>query len=199
MLNLPSTLQAQFVVFLRNEAVRNDAHASHLKWLRYYLDFCEKYHFLESKSQSLTHFLHKLEEKRQTKSQQQEASRAVSLYYELIHSVGSHHQLASPQKVLSPGKLPDESPRPSDSSLNQAANPEVTAPQGQVPKEPHLPLLPPTQTRKVTTGVSWKAEYAKLAQAIQVRHYSPKALKTYTQWVRDYQTFTRSNRNSCVG
>ncbi len=31
MLNLPSTSQAQFVVFLRNKAVPNEAHASHLK------------------------------------------------------------------------------------------------------------------------------------------------------------------------
>ena len=45
---------------------------------------------------------------------------------------------------------------------------------------------------KVTTGVSWKAEYAKLAQEIQRLHYSPKTLKTYTQWVRHYQMFTRS-------
>jgi hypothetical protein len=49
------------------------------------------------------------------------------------------------------------------------------------------------------TGVSWKAEYAKLAQEIQVTPLFPEGLKTYTQWVRDYQTFTRSNRNSCVG
>ena len=45
MLNLPSTMQTQFVVFLRNQAVPNEAHASHLKWLRYCLDFCEKYDF----------------------------------------------------------------------------------------------------------------------------------------------------------
>jgi hypothetical protein len=45
----------------------------------------------------------------------------------------------------------------------------------------------------VTTGLSWRAEYAKLAQEIQVRHYSPKTLKTTTQqWVQHYQTFTRS-------
>jgi integron integrase len=31
-----------------------------------------------------------------------------------------------------------------------------------------------------------------LANDIQVRHYSPKTLKAYTQWVRHFQTFTRS-------
>jgi hypothetical protein len=55
----------------------------------------------------------------------------------------------------------------SGSSLNQVADPEVIDSQGQVPKEPPLPLLSPSQTRKVRTGVSWKAEYAKLGQEIQ--------------------------------
>ena len=78
------------------------------------------------------------------------------------------------------------------SSLNSVANPEKIAPQRQFAVEQPAPPIPPAQIRKVTTGASWKAEYAKLAQEIQVRHYSPKTLKTYTQWVRHYQTFTRS-------
>ena len=40
--------------------------------------------------------------------------------------------------------------------------------------------------------MSWQEEFARLKNEIQVRHYSPKTLKTYMQWVRHYQTFTRS-------
>jgi site-specific recombinase XerD len=40
--------------------------------------------------------------------------------------------------------------------------------------------------------VSWIAAYTRLANDIQVRHYSPKTLKAYTQWVRHVQTWTRS-------
>jgi hypothetical protein len=43
-----------------------------------------------------------------------------------------------------------------------------------------------------STGVSWKAEYTSLAHEIQVRHYCPKTLRTYTQWMRHFQTFTKS-------
>jgi|WetSurMetagenome_2_1015567.scaffolds.fasta_scaffold07021_3 integron integrase len=192
MRNISSALLAQFEVGLRERAVPSNAHASCKKWLRFYLGFCDKYHFPKSKRESLTHFLHKLEEKRQTKAQQLEASQAIALYYKLIDSMAPHDELGSPQKVISPGKLPDESPHSSDSSLNPVADPEKIASQGQVPEGPTLPLLPPTPTRRVTTGLSWKAEYAKLAQEIQARHYSPKTLKTYTQWVRHFQTFTRS-------
>ena len=189
---IPFALLAQFEVILRDKAVPNNAHGVYKKWLRYYLDFCQKYHFSESKRESLAQFLLKLEEKRQTKAQQQEASHAITLYYELVDSMGSHDGLGSPQKVVSPGMVPDEPPPPSVPSLNQVASLQQTISRGQAPKESPLPPLPPTQTRKVTTGVSWKAEYTKLAQEIQVRHYSPKTLKTYTQWVRHYQTFARS-------
>ncbi len=36
------------------------------------------------------------------------------------------------------------------------------------------------------------AEYEKLSNEIQVRHYSPKTLKTYTLWIKKFQAFTRS-------
>jgi len=58
--------------------------AVHQKWLRYYLDFCRKYNFLQTQRGSLTHFLIKLQKKKQTKAQQDQASHSISLYYELI-------------------------------------------------------------------------------------------------------------------
>ena len=58
--------------------------AVYQKWLRYYLDFCRKYNFPQTQCGSLTHFLVKLQEKKQTKTQQDQASHSISLYYELI-------------------------------------------------------------------------------------------------------------------
>jgi hypothetical protein len=49
------------------------------------------------------------------------ASHAITLYYELIHSTGYNDRLRSPQKAISPGKVPAESSHSSGSSLNQAA------------------------------------------------------------------------------
>jgi hypothetical protein len=45
---------------------------------------------------------------------------------------------------------------------------------------------------KPLAGASWRAEYTGLANEIRVRHYSPKTLKTYKQWLRQFQTYTRS-------
>ena len=42
------------------------------------------------------------------------------------------------------------------------------------------------------TGASWVAQFTRLVEEIKVRHYSPKTLKTYRQWLRQFQAFTRS-------
>ncbi len=51
--------------------------------MRYYLGFCLKYNFTTSHRVSLPHFLDKLRGKRQSPEQQKQASRAISLYYEI--------------------------------------------------------------------------------------------------------------------
>jgi hypothetical protein len=56
------------------------------KWLRYYLDFCEKYQFDPSDRKSLPHFLKKLQDKNQTERQRKQASYAISAHYETVIS-----------------------------------------------------------------------------------------------------------------
>jgi hypothetical protein len=41
-------------------------------------------------------------------------------------------------------------------------------------------------------GASWKDEYSRLMEEIQVRHYSPKTLQTYRGWTQKFQAFIRS-------
>ncbi|MBN1636636.1 MAG: hypothetical protein JW920_08985, partial [Deltaproteobacteria bacterium] len=50
--------------------------------MRYYLDFCRKYDFRYSDRKSLTPFIDKLKEKKQTNQQQKQAVNAISLLYE---------------------------------------------------------------------------------------------------------------------
>jgi site-specific recombinase XerD len=195
MLKIPSALQAQFETALRRKAIPQNALSSYLKWLRTYLDFCQKYHFSETHRESLAHFLRKLDEKRQSKAQQREASHAITLYYEAIHSMGYPDEVRSFQKAISPVRTLDEPSLPSGSSLREVDSSKKISPPEKAPDEPSPPPPPSSsssQPARVTTGVSWKAEYTRLAREIQVRHYSPKTLKAYTQWVRHYQTFTRS-------
>ena len=54
------------------------------KWLRYYLDFCQKYNFKQSDKESLSHFIKKLKEKNQTDQQQKQAFHAFSIYFDIV-------------------------------------------------------------------------------------------------------------------
>jgi hypothetical protein len=44
MLAIPSQIRRQFQQRLKDSAISNQVSGSYLKWLRYYLDFCHKYH-----------------------------------------------------------------------------------------------------------------------------------------------------------
>jgi hypothetical protein len=58
------------------------------KWLRYYLDFCQKYHFPPKQGKSLPAFMQKLQEKRQSKVQQEQAAAAITIYYDILREAG---------------------------------------------------------------------------------------------------------------
>ena len=60
MLNIPSSLQTQFEAYLQEKPIPKNNQDAYQKWLRYYLDFCQKYNFPQTQRGSLTHFLAKL-------------------------------------------------------------------------------------------------------------------------------------------
>ncbi len=70
MRKIPTTLNTKFNALLIKKKIPKYFHNHYLKWLRYYLDFCQKYRFSESNPQSLPNFIRKLKEKRQTDDQQ---------------------------------------------------------------------------------------------------------------------------------
>lgn len=174
----------------------------HKKWLRYYLDFCQKYRFPPGHTQSLPRFIQKLQEKRQTSAQQEQAANAIKLYYDIAPV-----RNASRAEPLI---------RPSDAQKNSASHrgerftirePSVRSVQYQrvtpavspslptlapVRNSPEVAPLPEKKRAESGIGASWKAEYARLGDEIKVRHYSPKTFQTYKGWVQHFQTFLRS-------
>jgi hypothetical protein len=84
MLAIPSELQAQFEEHLGKRAIPKGLHGMYKKWLRYYLDFCQKYRFPPTHKQSLPRFIKKLQEKKQTNPQQEQATNAIKLYYDTL-------------------------------------------------------------------------------------------------------------------
>ena len=84
MIAIPLPLKAQFEKSLRNKLVPDRLHGFYKKWLRYYLDFCAKYRFSPRQKESLPRFIGKLREKQQTKTQQEQAVKSITLYYEIV-------------------------------------------------------------------------------------------------------------------
>ena len=68
MLPIPPQLQAEFENRLRRRSVPKENHGLYRKWLRYYLDFCEKYKLPARQKESLPGFLRKLQEKSRQRS-----------------------------------------------------------------------------------------------------------------------------------
>jgi len=82
MLPIPENISVQFNNVLRQRAIPGSFHAHYKKWLRYFLDFCEKYTPPEAKSEQVRLFIEKLKSKKQTPEQCTQAAQAVSLFFE---------------------------------------------------------------------------------------------------------------------
>ena len=89
MKQIPSNIKAFYDAHLKNKAISKSAHFHYQKWLRYYLDFCDKYHLNKLKKENLVHFIKKLKDKNQTAQQQKQAYHAISLFYELVGPINS--------------------------------------------------------------------------------------------------------------
>jgi hypothetical protein len=87
MLAIPPAVRDQFEHYLQNKAVPTNLREIYTKWLRYYLDFCGKYSFPPAHKESLPNFIRKLQEKKQTKVQQEQAETAITMYYQIVKSI----------------------------------------------------------------------------------------------------------------
>jgi hypothetical protein len=66
MKQIPQQIKTDYDVLLKDKVVPENAHVHYRKWLRYYLDFCEKYHLKQLERGNLALFIKKLREKKQT-------------------------------------------------------------------------------------------------------------------------------------
>jgi len=88
--NIPFQLQADGAL-MRNRAVPTGLHPLYKKWLRFYLDYCQKYRFSETERKSLDHFLRKLQEK--SKQMFNNSKLLMQLYF-ILSSIKTEPQAA---------------------------------------------------------------------------------------------------------
>ena len=184
MLILPTAIIEQYDNLLLDKSFSDKDKALYKKWLRFYWDFCHKYQHDAFHLDSLPLFIQKLQDKNQSVQQQNQANYSVSLFFEM-RAVSDQplnmNQSINPDKIASNHAAyfrNDTSVVQNSvqlSSSNQSTNSFV---------DNTHPLE--------ETGTSWVFVFDQLMNEIKIRHYSPKTLKAYQVWIRQFQTFTKS-------
>ncbi len=221
MLALPPDLASRYATWLVHHGVAAAQRPHYNKWLRYYWDFCQKYAREPTDRQSFPAFREKLRSKHQSDSQCQQASDAISLYYEMVLLERGKGRRQPAEAVAPTGAAAKSAPQGArDSSPSgpflaaKAVTGSPISPRFPQPlttpsrrnreadsfrsdhKEGSVPTLSPDSPQDAAglklTGASWVSVYDRLKAAITVRHYSPKTLQAYKAWTRKFQTFTKS-------
>ena len=187
MLPIPEYISVQFNDVLRQRAIPDSFHIHYRKWLRYFLDFCEKYPPPEAKSEQVRLFTEKLRSKKQTPQQCNQAAHAISLFFESqqVKNRAPAGAVNSRKTPASPAFAPYKVRNTNDTAggMKPAAMPETTI------AEPSSAFGLSNRKRynewrclEESKSPAWDQAIEKLAAEIKVRHYTRKRLKTYADW-----------------
>ncbi len=179
MRDIPSDIFKQFSEMLKRRSVPFGLHQYYFKWLRYYLDYCLKYHLPDKSSKSLTQFLLKLKEKKQTDDQQKQAGHAVSLYLDLAQESRSSACEPPPSEIKAIEKRPDPCAGPSPATRQ-----------------------PVTFKQYAASGAAktqWERAISEMTSVIKTKHYSPKTLRSYRHWVVKFQMYRKDTDPASLG
>jgi integron integrase len=180
MKTIPGALGAKFKTLLEHDNIARRHYPHYLKWLRYYLDFCNKYGFDKSNSRSLSKFIRKLNSKNQTAEQQKEAYAAINIYYNLIQTESSV-----------PIQETEKPARKSPIIKEEAKSFGATSSDLKIGSDNFNLNLAINGAPIKAVNENWKKALGTLSDEIKVRHYSPKTLKSYSTWVRKLQHFSQ--------
>ncbi len=181
MLQIPDQLATKFTIHVSQQGIPPEQHRYYLKWLRYYLDFCHKYHFKEGTDGSLSAFLEKLDQKKQSLQLQQQAKQAVQFYFSCADFSQQQRDFKNKDNIFQ--------------GVNKSPNTKSDNRQDVNAADRLLPQQKETTTKEKEPkikGADWTGVLQELQNSIRVRHYSQATLRTYTGWVRKFQVFAES-------
>lgn len=214
---LDQAIRDAFLEGIRRRGVAAGEVWDYVKWLRYYLDFCEKYRREALDRESLQAFLLKLASRNQSTGQQNQAARSVRLFLEL--AVPRPAAPAAPTQVAHPAadvpRAAPPVPMPAAPASTAVLRNVPPAPSSAAPKAtaaPHAaPPAPPRPARNdpavivggarphrvaeqaaLWPGASpWDAVIIRIKEEVKIRQYSPKTFDAYAGWVRQFAGFAK--------
>lgn len=182
MLQIPGQLIARYLAHLNERGVPAARHAECNQWLRYFLDFCDKYQVTGEKSERVRLFMAKLRDKNQTEEQRRRAADAVSFYFDMQQRAGRGNAPDGPSFAK------EEQPPAVPSGKSAAAPADSRHPAGSMRASQYREA----GYQEKSDSPEWDEVLAKLAAEIKIRHYSRKTLKTYANWSRRFQRFLKN-------
>ena len=209
-MRIPNVIFTEFAEHLKSRNIPPARNGEYRKWLRYYLDFCDKYPVSTSKAERVRLFCEKLKEKKQTEAQRQRAAHAVSLYFEMMNSKASLQTkevaCSNDNGIPFPGReVIDRETLPA-SGKNKKNDAVPTRSEHQDRQDSYYvsegaPVYSTYASRRSqftdagyqerSASPEWDKILENMAAEIKTRHYSRKTLKTYALWARKFQRFLK--------
>jgi len=184
MIDIPPKIASTYNGFLVKKGIPQKLHTFYRKWLRYYLDFCQKYTSGRTGENSLSAFISKLRDKKQSEFMQKQARHAVVVFHEM--------GVRSPKSVGREGESGAGTPEKSATVIKPDNRHHAGQKDNAFLRKGGKEMVAGESGIKKKTGANWTGLYNELERAIKIRHYSPRTLQSYRGYVRQFQGFTRS-------
>lgn len=180
MILIPKKTYAQYMNLLKASNVSADLFQEYLKWLRYYLDFCDRHVITPDKAERLRLFLEKLREKKQSENKCRAAFHSVSLYFKMQEEQIADSTVCADSKDASKTESPLQ-------IIVESTNHTVSSPRLQRRSQ-----YSESAYQEKSDSPEWDSALEAMANEIKLRHYSRKTLKTYANWSRQFQRFLKN-------
>lgn len=116
MLPIPEDVLVRFNEVLIQRIANTSTHGYYRKWLRYFLDYCQKYSPPEARSERVRLFIEKLKSKKQSDQQCNQAAHAISLFFESQEAKKGRHPGIAEKKPFQPSLPPSRQPKSQDTN-----------------------------------------------------------------------------------
>ena len=168
----------QYSLYINKCILDKKDHFYFIKWLKYYLDFCYKYKYDNSKNESIKPFIEKLKQKKQTNLQCEQAKKAISLYLSMLNSNIEYKVNNKSLPLLKTNFLKDKR-----QYLKNTPDKNVMSVRS---------VVSDNQPGYVNPSLIWKKVKTNIENEIKLRHYSPRTLEAYTYWMNNFRRFNKS-------
>ena len=210
MLAVPPELVQRYEARLVQQNLMAGQRPHYHQWLRYYLDFCQKYGFAPADRQSLPAFQEKLRTQHQPETLCQQAGHAVSLYWEMASpsaakprapqgtaappSAAETRNISRAVVERAPSQFPTEKPSVG-SSAPPSLPPQISSPREKIvvpPSRSPAPSQPLPRPERVMIGGAQNPSSANSVPALSQNNKTESAEYKLTgaSWVSVYDGLT---------